>query len=443
MAKQSTNETPKSSKVMEFMENKFLPIAAKIGGQRHLLALRDGIVMVMPLLIIGAFSMIIGEFPLEAFTNFMARIFGENWNAFEGVIMNATYGISAIVACFGVASSLVNSYGLDGTPAGVIGMASLFTIVVPSLLKDGEESVSAWIAGSFDPALLFTALITALVVGEIFRFLVQKNFTIKLPDSVPKAVSRQFAALLPGTVIIVLFTVVRLLFAITPWESFPAFLNEIIATPLRHLGTSYVGTLLVVFFEHLLWSFGLHGSAIIVFPIFEPLWIMNMTENVAQHAHNIVTFTFYENGVWIGGSGATLPVVIYMLLFAKSKLLKDVGKIGIAPGLFNINEPVTFGLPIVLNPVLIVPYILAPMAAMSVQYLGTAIGLFPLCNNMVPWTTPVLISGFLTTGSIMGVVAQLCAMAVSFLIWLPFISAWDRTNYKLELEAAQHQKLNA
>lgn len=434
--KKGNASTQKSGKLMSFMEEKFLPVAAKIGGQRHLLALRDGVVMAMPLLILGAFSMIIAEFPLEAFTNFMASIFGENWNAFEGVIMNGTYGISAIVACFGVASSLVNSYELEGTPAGIISMSALFIIVVPTSFQNGEEIVDAWVAGSFDPALLFTALVTALLVGEIYRFLVQKNFTIKLPDAVPKAVSRQFTALLPGAVIIIAFTAIRLIFAVTPWGSFPDFISTIIATPLRNLGTGYIGTLLVCFFEHLLWSFGLHGSAIIVFPIFEPLWLMNMAENVSSGAHNIVTFTFYENGVWMGGSGATLPVVIYMLLFAKSKLLKSVGKIGIAPGLFNINEPVTFGLPIVLNPVLMVPYILAPMVTMSVQYLGTAIGLFPLCNNMVPWTTPVLISGFLTTGSIMGVVAQLCGLACSFLVWLPFIMAWDRKNYEMEQAGA-------
>ena len=196
---------------MGFMEEKFLPVAARLGGQRHLLALRDGVVMVMPLLILGAFSMIIAEFPVEAFLNFMAGVFGENWNAFEGVIINATYGISAIVACFGVASSLVNSYGENGTPAGIIAMAAFFAVVVPTALTNADgEAVDAWIAGSLDATLLFTALLTALIVGEIYRFLVQKNFTIKLPDSVPKAVSAQFTALLPGTVIIVLFTVVRL-----------------------------------------------------------------------------------------------------------------------------------------------------------------------------------------------------------------------------------------
>ena len=425
----------KTNKFMTFMEDKFLPLAGKLGNQRHLLALRDGVVMMMPLLIIGAFSMIIAEFPVQAFLDFMAKTFGENWNAFEGIIMHATYGIAAIIACYGVTSSLVKSYGLDGTPAGVIGISALMTVVVPSVLMDGEEAVEAWIAGSLDATLLFTALLVALITGEIYRTMVQKNVTIKLPDSVPPAVSAQFTALIPGIVIVVLFTIVRLLFAKTVWGGFPEFITDVISTPLRHAGTSYFGTLVACLMEHLLWSFGLHGSAIVIFPIFEPLWLVNMAENLSSGARNIVTFTFYENGVWIGGSGATLACVIYMLVFAKSKLLKNVGKIGIAPGIFNINEPVTFGLPIVLNPMLMIPYILAPIAAMTVQYLGTAIGLFPLCNNMVPWTCPILISGFLTTGSIMGVVAQLCGLAAAFLVWMPFIKAYDDKCYREELEA--------
>lgn len=427
----------KQSKFMTYMEEKFLPVAGKLGSQRHLLAVRDGVVTMMPLLIIGAFSMIIAEFPAQGFLDFMANTFGENWNAFEGVIMNATYGIAALVACYGITSSLVKSYGLDGMPAGVLGMSALMTVVVPSVLTNGDETVEAWIAGSLDANLLFTALVVALVSGEIYRQFVQRNITIKLPDSVPPAVSAQFTALIPGVVIIILFTIVRLAFAATVWGGFPQFVSDVISTPLRHVGTSYLGTLLACLMEHLLWSFGLHGSAIVIFPIFEPLWLVNMTENLSAGAHNIVTFTFYENGVWIGGSGATLAVVIYMLFFAKSKLLKNVGKIGILPGLFNINEPVTFGLPIVLNPILMVPYILAPIAAMTVQYAGTAIGLFPLCNNMVPWTCPILISGFLTTGSVMGVVAQLCGLAAAFVIWLPFIRAYDQKCYREELASEE------
>ncbi len=418
-----------------FMEEKFLPIAARMGSQRHLLALRDGIVMIMPLLILGAFSMIIGEFPSQAYLNLMAKLFGENWNAFEGIIMNATYGIVAIVACYGVCMSLVNSYGLDGTPAGMIAISSFFIINVIQSYKVGEDTVSAWAANTFTAEFLFTALVTALITGEIYRILVQKKVVITLPKSVPSSVARQFTALIPGVVIMLFFLILHGLFALTPWESFPKFMADAISTPLRGFGTSYLGTLTAVLVEHFLWSLGLHGSSIVIFPIFEPMWIVNLQENISSGAHHIVTQPFYENGIWIGGSGATLPVVVYMLVFAKSKLLKQIGRIGIAPGLFNINEPVTFGLPIVLNPFLMIPFIATPAIVMTVQYLGTAIGLFPLCNYMVPWTTPFLVSGFLMTQSLMGIVAQLISFVVAFLIWLPFIRIWDEKNYKMEQEA--------
>lgn len=422
-----------------FMEEKFLPIAAKIGGQRHLMALRDGIVMVMPLLILGAFAMIIAEFPLDAYKNFMVSVFGDNWNAFEGIIMNATYGIVALVACYGVSSSLVNSYKIDGTPAGIIALSAFFTINLISSLQDGEATVTAWVAKTFDANFLFTALIVALITGEIYRKLVQKNFTIKLPKSVPPSVARQFTALLPGVVIILFFLIVRGLFSLTVWGNFPAFVSTVISAPLRGFGTSYIGTLMAVFSEHFLWSLGLHGSAIIIFPIFEPMWINNLQENL-DGAKHIVTQMFYENGVWIGGSGATLPVVVYMLVFARSKLLKKIGKIGIGPGLFNINEPITFGLPVVLNPFLMIPFIAAPAIVMSIQYFGTAIGLFPLCNFMVPWTTPFLISGFLMTQNVMGIVAQLISFAAAFIIWLPFIKIWDDKNFVLEKAEEQAEE---
>lgn len=415
-----------------FIEDKFMPAAAKVGSERHLLALRDGIVMVMPLLIIGAFSMIIAEFPFQPYLDFMARVFGENWNAFEGIIMNATYNIVALIASYGVASSLVNGYGVDGTPAGVIALSCFFITNIVGTFDTAGGVVEAWVTSNFSAEYLFTALLIALIVGEIYRVLVQKNITIKLPASVPPAVSRQFTALIPGIVIIIMFLIVRGLFSLTVWESFPAFVAAIIAAPLRGMGSSYIGTLLCTVFEQALWGVGLHGSSIIVYPIFEPIWLLNMQENLASAASHIVTMPFYESGVWIGGSGCTLPVVVYMLLFAKSKLLKQVGKIGIGPGIFNINEPVTFGLPIVLNPVLLVPFVLSPVAVMTVQYIGTAIGLFPLCNYMVPWTTPFFISGFLMTGSVMGVVAQIISFAIAFVIWLPFIRAWDKKNYEQE-----------
>jgi len=411
------------SKLTTFMEDKFVPIAAKIGGQRHLLALRDGIVMIMPLLILGSFAMIIIDFPIPAWAEWMEAN-GWYWDGGHlDVIMNATFGIMAIIAAFGVASSLASSYRkangdfIDGIPAGVLAIAAFFIITQ----FEGMDS-----------EYLFIALLIGIVVGEIYRFFIQKDWVIKLPDSVPLAIARQFTALLPGMAILgLLWLLIAVPLRGTEVGTLSNWLNNSLFSWLSNVGLSYPATMLGSFLEHLLWCFGIHGAAVVIFPFFEPLWVS------ALGTDSIINWPFYENGVWIGGSGATLPVVIYMLLFAKSRLLKDIGRISIAPGIFNINEPVTFGLPVVLNPMLMIPYILSPLAIITFMYFGTAMGIFPVLDKMIPWTTPVFISGFLAASGglgdkLMAVVGQVISFAIAFMIWLPFIRAWDTVNVRME-----------
>ncbi|MCL2152292.1 MAG: PTS transporter subunit EIIC [Oscillospiraceae bacterium] len=414
----------KQSKLSKFMEDKFVPAAAAIGGQRHLLALRDGIVMIMPLLILGSFAMIVIQFPIEAWINLMED-FGWGEGGHLDIIVDSTFGIMALVAAFGVASSLAASYKkkngqpIDGVPAGIMSVATFFIITQGEVL--GSEN-------------LFVAMAFAIFTAEIYRLFVQKDWVIKLPDSVPVAISRQFTALLPGIVVFgISWLAVAVPMTYTEYHTISTWLNEGLFSWLSKFGLSYPFTMVGAFLEHLLWSLGLHGSAIVIFPFFEPLW----TASTHIGTDAIFTWAFYENSVWIGGSGATLSVVLYMLIFAKSKLLKDIGKIALGPGLFNINEPVTFGLPVVLNPMLMIPYILSPLVIITVLYLGTAAGIFPILDKIVPWTTPIFVSGFLASSGgigekIMAVVSQLIAFGISVLIWFPFIRAWDNVNVKLE-----------
>ncbi|RHW32817.1 PTS sugar transporter subunit IIC [Neobacillus notoginsengisoli] len=417
-------ETKKQSKLTTFMEEKFVPVAAQIGGQRHLLALRDGIVMIMPLLILGAFAMIVIDFPIPAWIALMESA-GWSWGGKIDILINATFGIMAIIAAFGVASSLAGSYkkndgtSIDGIPAGILAIASFFVVTQ----SDGTGSEN-----------LFVAMAFAILTAEIYRLFVQKNWIIKLPDTVPTAVSRQFSALLPGLAILgISWLIIAVPMSYTGYKTISHWLNEGLFSWLTNFGLSYPFMMFGSFIEHLLWTFGLHGSAIIIFPFFEPLWISVTHVGTTS----IITWPFYENNVWLGGSGATLPVVIYMLLFAKSKLLKDVGKISIGPGIFNINEPVTFGLPIVLNPMLMIPFILSPLVIVTIMYAGTSIGLFPIMDKIVPWTTPIFISGFLAASGdigsrLMAVLAQVICFSASFIIYLPFIRAWDKINLKRE-----------
>ena len=418
----------------KFFEEKFIPVATRIANQRHILALRDGIVLAMPLLIIGSLFIIISDFPVEAYQAFMAGIFGEGWGDFVwNDVFVATTSLIAVIATFGIAKSLVDSYDLDGTPAGIVALSSFFVLLPLDVETWG------WNADLFGSSTLFMGMIVALLIGELYRIIVKKNLVIKLPDSVPPSISNSFVALVPAGAAIVLSLIVKMIFRATPFGDLGTFINAVVSAPLTIAGTSYPGALFATFIEQLLWPFGIHGSSVVT-AVMEPIWLNANLENLAAfqagatQLPHIITQTFIENFMWIGGSGATLPVVIYMLCFARSKMLKDLGRLSIAPGIFNINEPVVFGLPIVLNPFLMIPFILSPLAIFTISYFGMYLNIFPrMVGVSIPWTTPYLISGYLATGGRLGgVLLQIVNFVVAFIIWLPFIRSWDKKNVAME-----------
>lgn len=365
----------------------------------------------MPLLIIGSLFIIISDFPVEAYQTFMAGIFGEGWGDFVwNDVFVATTSLIAVIATFGIAKSLVDSYDLDGTPAGIMALSSFFVLLPLDVETWG------WNADLFGSSTLFMGMIVALLIGELYRIIVKKNLVIKLPDSVPPSISNSFVALVPAGAAIVLSLIVKMIFRATPFGDLGTFINAVVSAPLTIAGTSYPGALFATFIEQLLWSFGIHGSSVVT-AVMEPIWLNANLENLAAFQ-----------------AGATLPVVVYMLCFARSKMLKDLGRLSIAPGIFNINEPVVFGLPIVLNPFLMIPFILSPLVIFTVSYVGMYLNIFPrMVGVSIPWTTPYLISGYLATGGRFGgVLLQIVNFVVAFIIWLPFIRSWDKKNVAME-----------
>lgn len=348
-----------------FFEDKFVPVAAKIAKQRHLLAMRDGLVLSLPLLIVGSMFIIIGELPIQAYQDFMTSFLGEGWNEFVwNDIFPATTGIIALLAAFGIAKSLVDSYDIDGVPAGVISVSLFF------LLNTLDVENNTWNADLFGAVNVFTAIIVALLSAEVYRLIVQKDLVIHMPSSVPPSISRSFTALVPAAVLIVLGFIVKFLFTLTPYGDFPGFVSGVLSAPLQTVGTTYPGMLIILFFEQLLWSLGIHGSTI-AWSFVDPIIQVNTVENLAAfHAGeaipHVVAQPFIDNFLQIGGSGATLPLVVFLLLFAKSRQLKDIGRLSAAPSIFNVNEPVVFGLPIVMNPFLMIPFIVGPLLIMTI-----------------------------------------------------------------------------
>ena len=346
--------------------------------------------------------------------------------------VDATFGLMALVACFGIGYRLSEKYKLDALAGATLSVMG-FMIVTPFkiALPDGN-----FVGGGIPMVYmgsqgLFVAMIMAILCVEIFRIVVQKNLVIKLPDSVPPSISKSFSALIPGTFVIVTALALRILFEVTPFENMHKIVSTLLSEPLTKIGTTYIGMLIIVLLMQLLWVCGLHGPAI-VGAVTTPIFTMAMDQNRAafqagQPVPNIVTSQF-QDLITSGGSGMTLAFALMLAFWAKSKQLKEIGKLSLAPGLFNINEPIVFGVPVVMNPVIMIPFILTPMIVMTFNYVCMKMGIVAKPAGLaVPWTTPMILQGFLITGGkISGGILQIIDFLIAAVIYYPFFKEWDK-----------------
>ncbi|WP_312109185.1 PTS cellobiose transporter subunit IIC [Brevibacillus reuszeri] len=425
---------------ISFLENRVMPVAGRIAEQKHLQAIRDGIILTMPMLIIGSLFLIIGFIPIPGYNEFMSGVFGDKWLTKLLYPVNATFDIMALIVSFGVAYRLAEKYKVDPLSAGAISVAS-FLLATPYKTMFTPEGASAAVeVGGVIPVTLmgsqglFVAMLLAVLSTEIYRKIIQKKIVITMPDGVPPAVSRSFVALIPASIVLIVVWLLRIVIENTTFESIHNIVSDLLVGPLNALGSSMIGAIVCVLLVQLLWSLGLHGAAI-VGGVMSPIWLSLMDQNRAAfqanpnaELPNVVTTQFFDLWIYAGGSGATLALVILMLLRARSEQMKNIGRLSIGPGLFNINEPVTFGMPIVMNPLLIIPFILAPVALVIISYLAMSFGWVAKPSGVaVPWTTPLIISGYLATGGkISGSILQLVNLIVSLLIYYPFFRLWDK-----------------
>jgi len=428
---------------MNFLEKYFMPFAGRLAAQKHLQALRDGIVLAMPLILIGSLFLILAFIPIPGYGDFMANLFGDEWMTKLLYPQAATFGMMGLVTSFGIAYRLAEKYEVDALSAGAISMSAFLLATPFSVMFTAEgASEAAEVGGAIPVALmgsqgLFVAMVIAMVSTEIYRFIIQKNIIIKMPDGVPPAVSKSFVALIPGLVVITLVWIVRLIVEALGIHSLHDVVAIVLGGPLGLLGGTLGGSIIAVGLVQLLWSAGLHGMNIVK-PILEPVWLKNTEENLiayqaGQELPNIFTMPFFDVFVNIGGSGATFGLVLLMLLWAKSQQMKQLGKLSIGPGAFMINEPIVFGMPIVMNPMLIIPFFLAPIVNVIITYFAMDLGIVAKpYGAIIPWTTPPIIGGFLATNHISGALLQLFNIVVGFMIYLPFFKLWDNMKKKEE-----------
>lgn len=259
-----------------------------------------------------------------------------------------------------------------------------------------------------------------------------------MPDSVPPMIAESFVAIIPGAVPLFLFNLIRYLFTFTEWGNAVDFIYQILQQPLMGLGGTLPAVLVAVFFTQFFWWFGIHGT-LVVNAIIDPIMSALAIENYeaykagATELPHIINTTFM--GVFVN-QGMQLGVSIAMAFFiAKSIRMKKTMKIIIAPAIFNVSEPMTFGLPVVMNPLAFIPWVLAPMVSTIISYFAIYSGLVPRPTGAtVVWTTPIILSGWLGIGSIRGAILQFVTVIVMTAIWIPFLMAMDNEYLREEKE---------
>ncbi|HEM3599171.1 TPA: PTS cellobiose transporter subunit IIC [Streptococcus suis] len=438
--------------MFEFLEKYLMGPMGKLSQYKFVRAITAAGMASIPFTIVGSMFLVFNILPLTFSHPAFVEFFNNTFAKFSDLYMlanGATMGILALYFNLALGYEFTKIYaeeeGLNLSPLnGALLSMFAFFMTLPqlvfqegaiSLVNDAEAAiVNGWaIGGSGVNRLgsvgIFTAIIMAVLAVQLYRLCVAKNWVVKMPDSVPEGVSRGFTALIPAFVVAFAVLIINGIFVGLGTDIF-----QVVAIPfgfVANITNSWLGLMVIYFLVQSLWIVGIHGANII-FAFVTPIALVNMAAN-NEGANIPLADEFSNMFVTMGGSGATLGLIIYLAYMSKAEQLKMLGRASIAPAIFNINEPIIFGLPIIYNPALAIPFFLAPMASATVGYFAIKLG---LCNPVVaqmPWPSPAGIGAFIGTGGDWraAVVALVCAF-VAFLVYLPFIRMYDEKLYKEE-----------
>ncbi len=414
-------------------KDKMMKILGKFSGSRFVRAIMGAGYSIIAFSIIGSMFLVLTVLTqvitAKGFVDFYNNTFGR-FNNIYTVIYNATMGIIAIYFAGSFAYNYADIYRkeenllLDPLNAVFLTLMGLF-ITVPQLVWKGGNTVFVnilkkdnVIAGGYGVSGsgltrigatgIFTGLIVAWLTVQIYRFCIKHNWRIKMPASVPSGVANSFTALIPGFVIAIVIALIDVILIVLGTDIF-----QLLFIPfsfVSNIANTWWGVLIIFFLIHFLWWFGIHGATIIS-SFYQAIVLSNMAAN-ASGAHYVFAGEFSNAFVIMGGSGATLGMALWMAFASRSKQLRELGKLEAVPAVFNINEPLLFGLPIVYNVRLFVPFLLAPMTCSMVAYAAIATHLVPKIIVQQPWPIPVGLGGMMATASWQGAVfsfSQCCS----------------------------------
>lgn len=415
------------SNVIASLEKVLLPFAVKIGKQPHVNAIKNGFIRLMPLTLAGAMFVLINNVFLS---------FGEGSFFYSlGIRLDA--------------STIETLNGLKGIGGNVYnGTLGIMSLMAPFFI--GYAVGANWLGG----ANIISGIIIGLVVAEMFTFIVHRNWVIKLPDSVPTSVSRSFSALIPGFIILSVMGIIA--WALNTWgTNFHQIIMDTISTPLASLG-SVVGWAYVIFVP-LLWFFGIHGALALTAldnGIMTP-WAL---ENIATYQQygsveaalaagktfHIWAKPMLDSFIFLGGSGATLGLILAIFIASRRADYRQVAKLALPSGIFQINEPILFGLPIIMNPVMFIPFVLVQPILAAITLAAYYMGIIPPVTNIAPWTMPTGLGAFFNTnGSVAALLVALFNLGIATLIYLPFVVVANKAQNAIDKEESEEDIANA
>ena len=434
-----------------------MPIAGKVSSNKYLLAMRDSFSMLLPFIIVGSFFGIMEWVVLDPWgtvlgpdgMNLGASITGLTGDAYKASGFVATLQIlqglcnNVVTVGFGVFSFLLVvafAYRLGGIWGGdkfstALTATGAFIIMTPQqIVTKAGEKLGGFDMNYFGNKGVLTAIIVATIASWLFvKLSNNEKMKIKMPETVPPAVAKCFEVLVPVFFTLGFFTVFSTILANCQFMG-SACLNDLIYSliqaPLmgfsQGLGFSILYQAIVWFF----WWFGIHGHNVTAA-------IQNMVYMPAQLANQAGDASYiFSNGFFEAGLMHIMGLVIAILIFSKKDSWRAVAKLGAPAMFFNIQEPIAFGLPIVLNPLLLVPYVLVPLVNTVIGYVAISIGLVPIFKYVVPWTMPLFFGGTIGTGSIMGGLLQVVWLLVDIAIYAPFVIAGNKVKDEYDEEEA-------
>ena len=432
--------------MLKKLEGVLMPMAEAIGRNKYLVSIRDGFLVSTPLLIAGSLFLLIANFPIPAWLDFISGCVinaetGQTLASFLGKPAGATFDIMAVFAVMGIAYSFAGHQKINQIFGAAVGLVSWYLLMPYGLSTEvaGEVVKLSGISFSWLGAKgIFVGIFCAFASVHLYAWVEKKGWVIKMPKGVPPTVTQSFAALIPVTIVMTVFFAVNLAFGYFGTNVFQ-IVFEFLQTPLLNLGDTLGAMIIAYIFLHFFWFFGVNGGSV-VGAVFNPILQTLSLENIAFFTEgvgtgHIICQQFQDLFATFGGCGSTLSLIIAMLLFCKSKRITNLGKLSLVPGIFGINEPIVFGLPIVLNPTMLLPFVLVPTLNIIISYFAMSMGLVPICSGInIPWTTPAVISGFLATNWAGGVL-QLLLIIMGVFIYMPFIKIMDKQYLAEEAEA--------